>query len=134
MDGFTRKLLLFGLLYIAASSLDVSFTHIFIVKLGLYSEANPFMASLVFTQPPYVLFAFDMLILVLVLSVTLAYRRLVVRVGVSKVADKCWIILASAAINRLLPGIHNVILLTTGYETPLPLIIRHMYMIVRRLT
>ena len=132
MYGLTRKLSLFSLLYVVASLLDISFTYIYIVKLGLYSEANPFMANLVFTQPPYVLYALDMLILTLVLSVTLAYRRLVVRVGVSKVADKCWVILATAAINRLLPGIHNVILLTTGYETPLPQIIRYMYMIVKK--
>ena len=127
MRGFSFRIALSSLLYIVASLLDTSFTYIYVVKLGIYAEANPFMAPIIFNYPPYIPFLLDLSTLMVVLASTLAYKRLAQCLGCINIAYRSWLIPAIICIARFLPVIHNFILISTGYETPLPQLIRHLW-------
>ena len=117
--------------YVLGAIIDNVLTYLYAVKVGLYREANPLRAPLVYGYPLWCWFLVDFACLAFILSVSLLYRRMVLRFACKEVdankrrrhlwlAEKWWIAPAIMASLRLLPVIHNLLLIYFGVETPLP--------------
>ena len=131
-DGVKIRLLvgIYGL----GSLFDNSTTYIYAVKLGLYREANPLRIPVVYGYPLWMWFLVDFACLALILVASLLYRRMVLKFADKEanpkrrarhlwLAEKWWIAPAIMASLRLLPVIHNLLLIYFGFETPLPKLI-----------
>jgi len=125
------------LLFAVGSATDNLMTYWLVVVRGDFCEANPFVASFVYSQPLYMWFVRDFVFLALTIAISLGCKRLILwlsrsdppsrRAGIAKMAFRHWIIVLTVAVARLLPAIHNVLLVATGYESPLPLIYNYTY-------
>ena len=125
-----RKLLLAILLFAVGSVTDNLMTYWLVVVRGVFSEANPFVAPFIYSQPLYMWFLRDFAFLALIIVASLGYKKLMLylsgnepparRARVVKVASYYWVPVFTVSAVRILPVIHNVLLITTGYESPLP--------------
>jgi len=117
-------------LFLLGSLGDNLLTYKYIVLEHRFSEANPIAESRIFVQPLWMWFVYDFVDLVITLGLAFGYYRLMLwysrkkplwkRKKILKIASKYWIIVFVVAIIRVLPVIHNVLLLCFGIETPLP--------------
>ena len=124
-----RKLLAAILLFVAGSVADNLMTYWLVVARGVYSEANPFVAPFIYSQPLYMWFVRDFAFLALIIAASLGYKQLMLylsrndppskRARINRIASRYWIIVLTVATIRLLPAIHNVLVVATGYESPL---------------
>jgi len=116
-----RRVVLSVLIYIVAACADNLLTY-YCVVIGDYYEANPFAAVMVYSQPLWVWFLSDFLVIAAVVGVSYLYYTVFRRYSV---VARYWLIIFAVAIARLLPVIHNIVLLLTGYETPLPVAVQY---------
>jgi len=99
-----------------------------VVVTGRYREANPFAAPFI-VQPLYMWFLRDFAFLALAVAASLGCRKLILwlsrndppprRARIARAASRYWVIVFATSTVRLLPMIHNLLLLLFGYESPL---------------
>lgn len=121
MGIMRRKLLyvLFPVLYVIGALGDNIFTYYYVCVLGVFSEANPFRAHQVYTQPLWMWFIRDLLMLAIAIALTFLYKKLMERdTRTLRLADRAWVILAVVAITRFIPVVHNLLVLF-GVRSPL---------------
>lgn len=121
-------------LFIIGSIGDNLLTYKYVVVEGVYGEANPFTASRIFSQPLWMWFVYDFAGLVAVVALALGYRVLMLwlsrrdplwrRERIRRIASKYWVIVMVVAGIRLLPVVHNLLILAFGVESPLPVVNR----------
>jgi len=135
-DKALRKLLVAVLLFVIGSVGDNLTTYWMVVVTGRYREANPFAAPFI-VQPLYMWFLRDFAFLALAVAASLGCRELILwlsrnnppprRARIIRAASRYWIIVFAVGIVRLLPMIHNLVLLGTGYESPLSSFFKYAY-------
>ena len=124
-----RKLLVAVLLFTAGSVADNLMTYWWVVVRGDFSEANPFVVSFIYSQPLYMWFLRDFAVLVLVIFTSLCCKKLILylsrsdpplkRAKALRVASWHWVIVLTVALIRFSAVIHNTLVVTIGYESPL---------------
>lgn len=121
----SRSLLIPVLLYVVGATGDNLLTYWFVVVRRDFYEANPFVAPFIYSHPLYMWFLRDLAALALVIALALGYRKIILtlsppnRARLFRIASKYWIIVLAASIARILPVIHNLLLIFFGIETPL---------------
>jgi len=124
-----QKLLIAVLLFVAGSVADNLMTYWLVVVRGDFLEANSFTAPFIYSQPLYMWFVRDFAFLVLIIAASLGYKQLMLylsrndppskRAKIIRIASRYWVIVLTVATIRLLPAIHNALVIVVGYESPL---------------
>ena len=137
-----RKLLIAVLLFVVGSIADNLMTYWLVVVRGDFFEANPFTAPFIYSQPLYMWFVRDFAFLTLIIAASLGYKQLMLylsrndplsrRARIIRIASRYWVIVLTVAAVRLLPAIHNVLVVATGYESPLSLFPIYMFNLLGR--
>jgi len=119
------------LAYTLGAAVDIWLTYIYVKELGLYMEANPFIALYWLDKPLWMWLMRDLIGLLIALFVSISYWRFMAFLtsishpnSILNYMKKAWMWpLYLAAVLRCLPAIHNVLLIFFHIETPLPEII-----------
>jgi len=130
----SKKLLASVVVYTIGAVYDYLLTYEYVVVKGEFVELNPFMKNFIYTAPLWMWFLRDFLFLGIIVAFALGLRYLIlssskneppmVKAKLERIASKYWVIVAAVAVVRLLPGIHNTLLIVFGFETPL----NHLFM------
>jgi len=123
--GRARCVIASALAFTLGSVLDNVLTYEYVVAEGRFSEANPFLKEFIYIRPLWMWFLRDFTFLAAV-TVTLwgLYRiSALTSPRASAVLSRWWVVLVVLSMLRILPAVHNLILVATGYETPLPQIL-----------
>jgi len=115
---------IFIILYIVGALLDDMLTYRYVVELRMFAEANPTNIFVNSGLPLWTWIAVDMLILLAILALHKLYITYMDRRGVGRIGRiVAYASLASLTAIRMLPAIHNVLLIFFGIETSLPRIL-----------
>jgi len=117
------------MVYILGTVCDYLLTYKYVVVEGRFTEANPFLRDFIYANPLWMWFLRDFLFLVLIVAAALGYRWLILylsrnepparRARLTWIASKYWVIVMAAVAVRLLPGVHDMLLIVFGWESPL---------------
>jgi len=115
---------IFIILYIVGALVDDVLTYRYVVELRMFAEANPTNIFVNSGLPLWAWIAIDMFILLAILAMYRLYIAYMDRRGVGRIGRiVAYASLASLTAIRMLPAIHNTLLLFFGIETPLPRIL-----------
>jgi len=124
-----RRLAASMMVYILGTVCDYLLTYKYVVVEGRFMEANPFLRDFIYVNPLWMWFLRDFLFLVLIVAAALGCRWLILhlsrnepparRARLTWIASKYWVIVMAVAVVRLLPGVHNVLLIVFGWGSPL---------------
>jgi len=124
-----RKLVASMIVYVLGTAWDYLLTYKYVVVEGRFMEANPFLRDFIYANQLWMWFLRDFLSLVLIVAVAWGYRWLILYLSRNKpparrarltwIASKYWVIVMVVGIVRLLPGVHNTLLIVFGWESPL---------------
>ena len=122
-----RMVRISSVIYVLGAVLDNLLTYRYVVLERVFVEANPLAVERVYTAPLWLWFVEDFAVYLAVLAMVCGYCRLCLyaarrkpskREWFIKEARVSWWILVAAAIMRLLPVVHNTLVLLFGIETP----------------
>jgi len=115
-------------LFSVGSLLDNLLTYELVVVLGLFREANPFVAPFVYGAPLWLWFVRDFAVFGLVVLASWSMSRLILRLSRfdppprrarnERIASCWWLVPLCVAALRLLPTIHNA-LIACGIPSPI---------------
>jgi len=117
------------IIYIFGTISDDLLTYKYVVVDHRLVEATPFARNFVYSEPLWMWFVRDFVFLAIAIAIALGYRKLILYLSrndpparkdkLERLASKYWVILLVVAVIRMLPGIHNTLLVVFGWESPL---------------
>jgi len=119
-----RTFAVFATLYIAGVLADDILTYLYVVELRMFGEANPMNIFVNSGLPLWTWILVDMFVLFITLAMHRLYIAYMDRKNLGRIGRiVAYTSLTSLTAIRLLPAIHNALLLFFGIETPLPRIL-----------
>ena len=128
MAGMDSRGVVVAVLLYCLSALSDSLISVYMVSRLGFVELNPHMAPILGTSTHFVMETLAFLTLISLMYVMRRALLLAARKSdqeaIRRVAERTWIMLLPPAVLRWIAVIHNLILLLTGWESPLSLIYR----------